>query len=92
MTSSRYREFAEKHTSRELSLQQHEVRAYVLSECPKPVRLELKDKVDWANVDLIGRRCVKKLQRKYDISAKDAKEIIRDTYLGALSAAEVEEE
>lgn len=92
MSSRRYREYAEEQTAFDLSLFPGEVRAYVLSGCRSIDRLRLKDRVDWGNVDLVARRCVKKTMKKFDISSNEANELLQNTYLENFEYAEVEED
>jgi hypothetical protein len=92
LTSSRYREHAEQRTAADLDLYPLEIRSFVLAQCPPEDRKKLKDRVDWSQVDLVARRCVKKTMKKYDLSQREAQEVIRDAYLEAFHFAEVEEE
>src|SRR3954462_15950356 len=93
MASRRFRERAEKRTAADLDLFVNEVRGYMLSASfPFKTRQQVKNEIDWANADLIARRAVKKVQKKYDIEAKEAKEVIRDCYRHNYNMAEEEVE
>lgn len=92
MTSSRYREQAEQRAAMDLDLYPLEIRSFVLAQAPLDDRRKLKDRVDWAQVDLVARRCIKKVMKKYDISQREAREAIHEAYLEAFHFAEEEED
>lgn len=90
-TSRRYTLFAEIRAAEDLDLHPAEIRDFMLACIPRGHRQQFGG-VDWEGVELVGRRCTKKIARIYEITQREAKEAIKGCYLAALDLADESED